>query len=68
MWDEVDKKLLHNTAYSGEYVVELMNTITDHEYDPILLNALLQEGTDDNQVIVLNNIELQLINGYNGDK
>ena len=68
LWDEVDKKLLHNTAYSGEYVVELMNTITDHEYDPILLNALLQEGTDDNQVIVLNNIELQLINGYNGDK
>ena len=65
-WDEVDKQLLHSSAYSNAYIIELMNTINDHEYDPILLEALLQEGTDDNQVIVLNNIELQLINEYKG--
>jgi Asp-tRNA(Asn)/Glu-tRNA(Gln) amidotransferase A subunit family amidase len=63
-WVQLDKNVLAESAYSREYIRHLIEKINDHDYDPVLLEAILSEGTDDKAEQILNEIELKNINNF----
>jgi hypothetical protein len=63
-WVELDKSLLKESAYSRKYISHLITTINEHDYDNVLLDAVVAEGVDSNSVMVFNDIEIKHITEF----
>jgi hypothetical protein len=63
-WVELDKSLLKESAYSRKYVQHLIMKINEHDYDNVLLDAVVAEGVDDDSVMVFNDIEIKHITEF----
>jgi hypothetical protein len=63
-WVQLDKNVLAESAYSREYIKHLIEKINDHDYDPVLLEAILSEGTNDRSEEIFNEKELKHINEF----
>jgi len=63
-WVELDKNLLKESAYSRKYILHLITKINKHDYDPILLDAVVAEGIENDSAMVFNEIELRRITEY----
>jgi hypothetical protein len=63
-WVELDKALLKESAYSALYVEHLIEKINEHDYDNVLLDAVVAEGVDNDSVMVFNDIEIKHITEF----
>jgi hypothetical protein len=64
-WVELHKRLLKESAYSRKYIKHLIEKINEHDYDKVLLDAVVAEGIDDHAAMVFNEIELKHITEFN---
>ena len=64
-WVELDKGLLKESAYSKKYISHLIEKINEHDYDNILLDAVVAEGIADDSTTVFNSIEINRITNFN---
>jgi hypothetical protein len=63
-WVELHKRLLKESAYSRKYTEHLIEKINEHDYDKILLDAVVAEGVDNDSAMVFNDIEIKHINDF----
>ena len=63
-WVELDKDLLKESAYSRKYIQHLIEKINEHDYDKILLDAVVAEGVDNETASVFNNTEIKHITEF----
>ena len=63
-WVELDKALLKESAYSRKYTEHLIEKINEHDYDKILLDAVVAEGVDNETASVFNIIEIKHITEF----
>jgi TolA-binding protein len=63
-WVELHKRLLKESAYSRKYIKHLIEKINEHDYDKVLLDAVVAEGVDHDTTAVFNEIELKHINNF----
>jgi len=63
-WVELHKRLLKESAYSRKYIKHLIEKINEHDYDKVLLDAVVAEGVDGDTSMVFNEIELKHINDF----
>ena len=63
-WVELDKALLKESAYSRKYTEHLIEKINEHDYDKILLDAVVAEGVDNETASVFNSIEIKHITEF----
>jgi|15BtaG_2_1085339.scaffolds.fasta_scaffold01008_4 uncharacterized small protein (DUF1192 family) len=63
-WVELDKALLKESAYSRKYISHLISKINEHDYDKVLLDAVVAEGVDDETVSVFNDVEIKHITEF----
>lgn len=63
-WVELDKALLKESAYSRKYTEHLIEKINEHDYDNVLLDAVVAEGVDNESVMVFNGIEIKHITEF----
>jgi len=63
-WIQLDKNVLPESAYSRDYTKHLIKKLNDHNYDPLLLEAILDEGIGADSKTLLNDTELKNINDY----
>ena len=63
-WVELHKRLLKESAYSRKYIQHLIEKINEHDYDKVLLDAVVAEGVDGDAAVVFNEIELKHINDF----
>jgi len=63
-WVELNKGLLKESAYSRKYISHLIAKINEHDYDNVLLDAVVAEGVDSETVSVFNDIEIKHITEF----
>jgi len=63
-WVELDKALLRESAYSRKYIEHLIEKINEHDYDKVLLDAVVAEGVDNETASVFNSIEINHITEF----
>ena len=63
-WVELDKALLRESAYSRKYIEHLIEKINEHDYDNVLLDAVVSEGVDNETASVFNGIEIKHITEF----
>ena len=63
-WVELDKGLLKESAYSRKYTEHLIEKINEHDYDKILLDAVVAEGVDNETASVFNSTEIKHITEF----
>ena len=63
-WVELDKELLKESAYSRKYTEHLIEKINEHDYDKILLDAVVAEGVNNETASVFNSTEIKHITEF----
>jgi len=63
-WVELDKALLKESAYSRKYISHLISKINEHDYDNILLDAVVEEGVNNKTASVFNDVEIKHITEF----